>query len=736
MKKKLLGFLFMFCALPFIKAQENLPFVVSPYAGVTAGQVNPASLAGSKYKFDVTLFGLSSGMHNDLLLLSRKKEIFSMKFYNDLLKQRSDFLDLNASRDLRNVLEEYLGYTRADWTNDSYAGNFWGRMDVLNLMYSVSDRLSLGLGYSHRFTGSANSIPNAVAAKFFYGHLPGTDNPALLPSVSGETSTAALAIFNQVSLTGAYTIMDKETSKLKIGLTAKVLFGGKSAFAYSNGYTVNYSTGVASGTGEAGVSTKGKLGFAADLGVEYEYRPAALVGNEIAEYRFKAGLSLLDLGGFGNSETNYRDLNLSSAHAAGVPRGINELIAKYGTGNQKGDYTMGLPTVVAAQLDYRFGASPIFLAFNPYIALNQSSAHKASSFTSFNLTPHAEWKNFGVSVPIQYDQYGKMTAGLGLRAWRHVWLGSNTLLKNLWPGKNEAGFTGNYSADFHVMVKVPILKEGNDRDKDGVPDKIDRCPDTPGLKKFQGCPDTDGDGIPDIDDRCPNDPGPASTQGCPDRDGDGIPDIDDRCPDQPGPAELQGCPDRDGDGVPDIDDRCPDLPGPKEFKGCPDTDGDGIPDIDDACPNEAGPKCTNGCPDRDGDCVADKDDACPDEPGPKENNGCPLAPKIQSVEFDFDKYVVKAQYYGELDKVVEMMTKDTELRVLIVGHTDNIGTHQYNVGLSKRRAEAVRSYLLKKKADSKRINTEYYSFDKPIADNSTAEGRAKNRRAEITIIVK
>jgi hypothetical protein len=171
----------------------------------------------------------------------------------------------------------------------------------------------------------------------------------------------------------------------------------------------------------------------------------------------------------------------------------------------------------------------------------------------------------------------------------------------------------------------------SDRDNDGVTDKKDRCPDVPGLKKFQGCPDNDGDGIPDDQDACPGGAGPASTNGCPDRDGDGIPDKDDRCPDNAGPASTNGCPDRDGDGIPDRDgdgipdkdDRCPDQAGPKATKGCPDKDGDGIADIDDRCPDNAGPASTNGCPDRDGDGVIDIDDECPDEPGPASRKGCP-----------------------------------------------------------------------------------------------------------------
>ncbi|MGM5630337.1 OmpA family protein [Apibacter raozihei] len=92
-----------------------------------------------------------------------------------------------------------------------------------------------------------------------------------------------------------------------------------------------------------------------------------------------------------------------------------------------------------------------------------------------------------------------------------------------------------------VPVIVPTIE---DRDGDGIPDNEDRCPDTPGLPQFQGCPDTDGDGIPDPDDQCPTIPGPKENNGCPwpDTDGDGVLDKDDACPTIPGPKENNGCP--------------------------------------------------------------------------------------------------------------------------------------------------------------------------------------------------
>jgi OOP family OmpA-OmpF porin len=113
-----------------------------------------------------------------------------------------------------------------------------------------------------------------------------------------------------------------------------------------------------------------------------------------------------------------------------------------------------------------------------------------------------------------------------------------------------------------------------------------------------------------------------------------------------------------------------------------------------------------------------------------------LSPKIQNVEFDIDKYNIKAQYHAELDKVVDLLTKNPNASVTVVGHTDITYTHAYNMQLSKRRAEAVKNYLVQKNVDAKRITTEYYGPDRPIADNNTVDGRSRNRRSEITIVIK
>mgnify|MGYP000908897073 CR=1 FL=1 len=267
-----------------------------------------------------------------------------------------------------------------------------------------------------------------------------------------------------------------------------------------------------------------------------------------------------------------------------------------------------------------------------------------------------------------------------------------------------------------------------------------------GQAMKKGCkvrPDTDGDGLYDDEDACPLLPGPKELRGCPDRDRDGVIDPEDACPDDPGPKELKGCPDRDRDGVIDREDACPDDPGPKELKGCPDRDKDGIIDREDRCPDQPGLAKYKGCPDTDEDGIPDPDDACPTEPGPPENKGCPTKAVLTEtkieildrVHFETDKSDLKPVSFAVLDAVVAVMKEHPEIaRVRVDGHTDNTGTETHNAGLSDRRAEAVKAYLVKKGIAKERLQAKGFAETVPIATNDTEEGRAQNRRTEFTIL--
>lgn len=259
--------------------------------------------------------------------------------------------------------------------------------------------------------------------------------------------------------------------------------------------------------------------------------------------------------------------------------------------------------------------------------------------------------------------------------------------------------------------------------------------------------DTDGDGIADENDDCPEVFGLASLNGCPDTDGDGITDLKDECPEVAGLAQFNGCPDRDGDGIADHKDECTDVAGLAKFNGCPepDTDGDGLVDSKDRCPNASGPVALGGCPDRDGDGVADIDDKCPDKVGPASNKGCPevraetkkrLEYAASAVKFQSGKAVLTKESFKVLDEVAAIMKEYDDYAVSVEGHTDASGSKELNNKLSVERAKVCADYLISKGIEASRVSSAGFGPDRPIADNATPEGRAKNRRTEFVLGLK
>ena len=502
--------------------------------------------------------------------------------------------------------------------------------------------------------------------------------------------------------------------------------------------------------------------------------------------------SLFDLHRFESStDLETFDMVIDSLINESTAAGNSEWVALQ---NPSETFNMRTPTAMSLQLDYHLGS---YFYVNATAMLNlipKNKDTKVNIASQMSLTPSFDSPYFGLYLPIAYNKYSGLRTGIATRIGPVI-LGLNDL--NLIRAKNEISgidfYVGTRLPILYHRVKdkdkdkvsdkmdqckdvpgiwaflgcpdtdgdgiadaedacptVAGLKEFKgcpDTDGDKIIDAEDACPTVAGLKEFKGCPDTDGDKIIDSEDACPTIAGTAALNGCPDKDGDGITDAEDACPENAGPKENQGCPDQDNDGLFDFIDNCPTEAGPKENQGCPwpDTDGDGLLDKDDDCPNTPGPKANKGCPykDSDNDGLLDKDDECPNTPGPKSNKGCPvieqevievLKTAFDNLEFETAKDIIFESSKPSLNELAEVLKKKPSWKLEIAGHTDNVGDDNGNLVLSKKRAEALKVYLISQGVEDTRLITLYFGESKPIATNDTPEGRQKNRRVEMKIV--
>jgi outer membrane protein OmpA-like peptidoglycan-associated protein len=269
--------------------------------------------------------------------------------------------------------------------------------------------------------------------------------------------------------------------------------------------------------------------------------------------------------------------------------------------------------------------------------------------------------------------------------------------------------------DARAFLAIVFEPRAGDRDGDGVPDDVDRCPDAgedrDGFEDEDGCPDpdNDGDGIRDPDDGCPDEPedrdGFQDEDGCPDRDDDdrdddGIRDPDDGCPDDP--EDADGFADQDG---------CPD----------PDNDGDHILDVDDLCIDK--PETHN---------TVDDEDGCPDRGPVVELEG--EIQLLEVVQFEFDSAEIKEESFGILRAVAMTIRQSKNIeRVEVQGHTDERGAAAYNLDLSRRRAEAVVDFLVASGASRDQLVARGYGETRPVVRGRGERAWTANRRVQFIV---
>jgi outer membrane protein OmpA-like peptidoglycan-associated protein len=768
-------FTFLLTIMPFLmQGQEMLGIRSSNYAGLQGLGINPSSMIYSRLKWDINIITVGVSLENDYLFIPRKK----LNFFgiNNLVNQieKEGYLD---------------DFDRTD--NNLY---FSTAVMGPSLMFPVTRKHSFALTSQFRAAISCNGL-SPEGAKYAFEEF-GFDplhfiNTKRLYDISGvEFNTMAWA---EYGLSYATLLHETDKNAIKGGLTLKLLqgIGGgyvenvRGDFNVLNDEDMLFSP-LSLNYGRTNYNTFENVGglndfmngygFAWDLGFTYEWRrePSLykmemdgerLVDMEQNKYDVKLGISVIDIGSILYNR-NANTFNLS-ADSAFYPNWDNDEFADnwdfdysmseifYGdrlASLRSNHFRMKLPGAISIQADFRL--NDIFFINTTVIQSLRNKDKGVDRPSIYSITPRYETRWLEVALPISFIDYEAKTLRTGLALYLGAfWIGSDKLGSLL-------GFSDVYGADIYASFKYSIpWSNPLDRDKDKVSDRKDKCIEVPGLFKFSGCPDRDGDDIEDSRDTCPDIPGLPEFNGCPDRDHDKIQDRLDACPDDSGAVEFDGCPDRDGDKIIDLRDSCPDLPGVEEFSGCPDRDGDKIIDPKDDCPDQPGVLLYNGCPDTDGDSIPDPLDRCPLVPGIRTLNGCPeevKAVKMESVapqpatltaeeqeiintvfknlQFETGKAIIKPVSFTSMDALAQLMKTKTGFKLIIEGHTDNVGAAAYNLSLSKKRAKAAKDYLSGKGVEESRITTNGYGLTKPISTNKTPEGRAQNRRVVFTIV--
>ncbi|HTQ27624.1 MAG TPA: OmpA family protein [Puia sp.] len=390
----------------------------------------------------------------------------------------------------------------------------------------------------------------------------------------------------------------------------------------------------------------------------------------------------------------------------------NDSATMYSTDTVYSQYTIKLGYVeIPLYLTYKIplsanGLNHFFLSAGPYLAFFYNGTENLQSRTYS--TNEYNNQNNDLLVGNAPDKYKTFDFGINAKAGFEL---GNVMLSAYFSRGLGNFYTADYPSSFHHQLvggslgiwltkavppqpkPLPVLVAVNkDSDGDGVPDAQDSCPTVPGSKVWHGCPvpDTDHDGIDDEHDSCKTIPGVARYNGCP-------------------------VPDTDGDGIDDEHDSCKTVPGLARYNGCP-------------------------IPDRDGDGVNDEEDQCPDQPGTKENHGCPLAPKVpatirfeKAVQFQSSSSRLTSISLVALNDLADTLNIHPDLHLTIEGHADASGNAAENIKLSKDRAEAVKAYLVKRGINPARISTVGYGQQHPLADNTSAAGKAINRRVEFRL---
>ena len=461
--RKQLYILLFFLSISFsIRAQSFLPFALGNYAGVTGVHIQPASIADSRYRFDMAISSTDASFCNTFYAIDPY-----FLSHPTLLKDL-DFKDPdNVSRNMN---------------GQDKTGIATERQDILSFMVALSDKSAIA------FTPSVRSIVN-------FDNM--TESlVVLLDQLNKETNlwdirlknenlNAQLNSWVEYGFTYARVISDKEKHFFKAGATFKINQGLGSAYLFMKdlNYEVPdtntislYNTFTNYGTSDNlnqdfSYRFDANPSFSFDIGVVYEYRPDWMKYKYDADgktniwrkdqdkYLLRIGFTASDLGNIRYQRNpdsrdftaDVRNMNIDDLEISSIDD-FNQFIAdSFNLASPTDKFTQSLPACISMQADLRI-VKGLYVNFTPFIALNQgtSKVNKVHYISTYNLVPRYDKKWFGFSVPIQYNSFKQWNIGLGLRVGP-VWLGSNDILSIFASSKKRYGTSAS------IVFKVPIF---------------------------------------------------------------------------------------------------------------------------------------------------------------------------------------------------------------------------------------------------------------------------------------
>jgi hypothetical protein len=444
MRKILVAALGLLLFMQYAQAQSFAGYYTSHYAGIYGVLTNPASAAGSRYKWDVNIIGVDVKAGNTYARIP-KSRIFNQpdKWTRDV----DYFLDTASS-------------------NRQYG---WGMAEVLmpSVLYSIDEKQAVAFTWRIRGVANAGNVETNIA-NFFGIDYP---NPRYVGrNFNLDYASVMVHSWNELGFTYSRVIKDNVTSRLKAGVTLKFLSGLAAGYGVAEDATFimnsRRNASINGGTLYVGYNEQldnwenpdiknfklfANPGIGADIGVIYEWRPdgdgfggygSDSWNPDADEYKLRLGASVTDIGGIFYKKAEFnRDLSLQTERInpdslkyrskEGWQRYYRRVSQYFSPLPSYDGFFMALPTALHLTGDYNIDGR-FFVSANAVIGIytGQSDVSKNYMISQIQVTPRFDSKHFGAYLPVMLNRFGQADAGIGFRAGPLI-IGSSSILSNL-----------------------------------------------------------------------------------------------------------------------------------------------------------------------------------------------------------------------------------------------------------------------------------------------------------------